>query len=70
MILISSCHLIISKHFKNISKWTVNAYAANEAGGTLKPIKYELPGLVNDQEYMMVCYCGICHSDLSMLDNE
>jgi D-arabinose 1-dehydrogenase-like Zn-dependent alcohol dehydrogenase len=49
---------------------TVNAYAANEAGGKLKPFKYELPKLGSDQVDIKVLYCGICHSDLSMLNNE
>lgn len=49
---------------------TVNAYAAKEAGGKLNPFKYELPGLGNDQVDIKVLYCGICHSDLSMLNNE
>ena len=49
---------------------TVNAYAANEAGAKLKPFKYELPNLGSDQVDIKVHYCGICHSDLSMINNE
>lgn len=49
---------------------TVNAYAAHEAGGKLSPFKYELPGLGSDQVDIKVHYCGICHSDLSMINNE
>lgn len=49
---------------------TVNAYAANEAGGKLNPFKYELPDLGSDQVDIKVHYCGICHSDLSMLNND
>lgn len=48
----------------------VNAYAASEAGAKLKPFTYELPNLGNDQVDIKVHYCGICHSDLSMLNNE
>lgn len=48
---------------------TINAYAANEAGGKLNPFKYELPELGSDQVDIKVHYCGICHSDLSMLYN-
>ncbi len=47
----------------------VNAYAANEAGGKLSPFTYELPDLRSDQVDMKILYCGICHSDLSMLHN-
>lgn len=48
----------------------VMAYAASEAGGKLNPFQYVLPELGNDQVDIKVHYCGICHSDLSMLNNE
>ena len=48
----------------------VNAYAAHEAGGKLEKFQYELPELGSDQVDIKVDYCGICHSDLSMLNNE
>ena len=48
----------------------VNAFAATEAGGKLSPFKYNLPELGSEQVAIKVHYCGICHSDLSMLKNE
>lgn len=49
---------------------TVRAYAATEPGGELKPFEYD-PGVLDREEVEIdVEYCGICHSDLSMLDNE
>ncbi|MCZ4695535.1 NAD(P)-dependent alcohol dehydrogenase [Ancylomarina euxinus] len=48
----------------------VNAYAASEVGGQLKPFEYELAELGRDEVDIKVHYCGICHSDLSMLNNE
>lgn len=46
------------------------AYAAHEPGGELKPFEYD-PGSLGDEEVeISVEYCGVCHSDLSMLDNE
>lgn len=48
----------------------IRAYAAHEPGGELKPFEYE-PGALGEQEVeIQVEFCGICHSDLSMLDNE
>jgi len=45
------------------------AYAATGAGEALEPIEYD-PGPLGDTEVeIKVEYCGICHSDLSMLDN-
>ncbi|MEZ4959001.1 MAG: NAD(P)-dependent alcohol dehydrogenase [Saprospiraceae bacterium] len=48
----------------------VNAYAASEAGGKLTPFQYELPALGSEEVDIKVHYCGLCHSDLSMLNNE
>lgn len=49
---------------------TINAYAAQKAGEKLVPFQYEAPSLRNDQVDIKVHYCGICHSDLSMLNND
>jgi hypothetical protein len=70
-----------STHQPNISDWDtqsrrnptgghtmINAYAASEPGGELKPFAYD-PGPMGPGEVELeVQYCGICHSDLSMLD--
>lgn len=48
----------------------VNAYAANETGGKLQKFQYPLTKLGGEQVDIKVHYCGICHSDLSMLNNE
>ena len=46
------------------------AYAATSQGGELKPFEFD-PGLLRDEQVeIAVSYCGICHSDLSMLDND
>ncbi len=48
----------------------VNAYAANEPKGKLSPFQYELGPIGEEQVDIKVHYCGICHSDLSMLNND
>lgn len=48
----------------------VNAYAAFEQGGELKPFEYELGAIRPDEVDVEIMYCGICHSDLSMLNND
>jgi alcohol/geraniol dehydrogenase (NADP+) len=48
----------------------VNAYAASEAGSRLEPFEYELGELGDNQVDIEVDHCGICHSDLSMFNNE
>jgi len=48
----------------------VNAYAAHEPKGELSPYTYELGELPDDHVDIKVAYCGICHSDLSMINNE
>ena len=48
----------------------IKGYAALESGGKLQPYEYD-PGLLeSSQVEIEVDYCGICHSDISMLDNE
>lgn len=47
-----------------------NAYAAPTPNAPLQPFSYD-PGVLGDEEVeIAVEYCGICHSDLSMIDNE
>lgn len=49
---------------------TIHAYAAKEKAGKLEPFDYD-PGELGPGEVEIdVMYCGICHSDLSMLDND
>jgi uncharacterized zinc-type alcohol dehydrogenase-like protein len=48
---------------------TIHACAATEAGGALAPFEYEAGPLGRDDVDIDVMACGICHSDLSMLDN-
>lgn len=47
---------------------TVRAYAASKANGDLEPFEYEL-GPIGPEEDIAVESSGICHSDLSMLEN-
>jgi len=47
-----------------------HAYAATSAKGPLEPFTFD-PGEIKPEEIeIQVSHCGICHSDLSMLDNE
>ena len=48
----------------------LKAYAAMEAGGTLQPWEYDPAPLQATEVEIEVEHCGICHSDLSMLQNE
>jgi uncharacterized zinc-type alcohol dehydrogenase-like protein len=47
-----------------------NAYAALRPNGPLEPFSFN-PGPLGPEEVeIKVTHCGLCHSDLSMLDNE
>lgn len=48
----------------------VNAYAAETAGGPLGPFQYDLGDIGAEEVDISVSHCGICHSDLSMLNND
>ena len=47
----------------------VKAFAATEANGTFEPFEYELGAIGPQDVDISVEHCGICHSDLSMLEN-
>ncbi len=48
----------------------IKAYAARAAGGRLEPFEYDPGDLGPEQVEIDVLACGICHSDLSMLEND
>ncbi|MBL8866132.1 MAG: NAD(P)-dependent alcohol dehydrogenase [Planctomycetia bacterium] len=48
----------------------IRAYAATQPRGQLAPFEYEPGPLRPDDVEIAVSHCGICHSDLSMLDSE
>jgi alcohol/geraniol dehydrogenase (NADP+) len=47
----------------------IHAYAAFEPGGELRPFEYDPGPLGAGEVEIEVKHCGICHSDVSMLDN-
>lgn len=47
----------------------VQAFAANAPKGPLSKIEYSMGDLRPDDVEIDVLYCGVCHSDMSMLDN-
>jgi alcohol/geraniol dehydrogenase (NADP+) len=49
---------------------TIKAFAATSAKSALQPFEYTPAPLGAEQVDIAVESCGICHSDLSMLDNE
>lgn len=48
----------------------IKAYAALEAGAALAPFEFDPGELGKDEVEIKVSHCGICHSDLSMLNND
>ena len=48
----------------------VNGYAAIEQNAKLTPYSYVLGEIGPEQVDIKVSYCGICHSDISMINNE
>ena len=48
----------------------IKAYAAFEPSGPLKPFEYDPGELAANDVEIDVAYCGLCHSDLSVIDSE
>lgn len=49
---------------------TIRAYAALTQGGPLQPFSYEPGPLADEDVEIRVEHCGICHSDLALVDSE
>ncbi|GAA0562192.1 NADPH-dependent aldehyde reductase Ahr [Chitinophaga japonensis] len=49
---------------------TVSALAAKAPKGKLEKFSYTLPAIGKEEVDIKVAYCGVCHSDLSMLHND
>ncbi|EHN8827784.1 NAD(P)-dependent alcohol dehydrogenase [Enterobacter bugandensis] len=48
----------------------IKSYAAPQAGAELELYEYDAGELKAEDVEVQVDYCGVCHSDLSMIDNE
>ncbi|WP_264320250.1 NAD(P)-dependent alcohol dehydrogenase [Zarconia navalis] len=48
----------------------IKGYACQEKGGRLEPFEYDPGELAADEVEVEVEFCGICHSDLAMMDND
>jgi len=48
----------------------VHAYAVKSAGKPLEPFEYKFKSLGPEEVEIDVQYCGICHSDLNMIEND
>ncbi len=48
----------------------IKAYAAQEEKGKFEPFEFDAGELGNEEVEIKVHSCGICHSDLSMLNND
>ncbi len=47
-----------------------NAYAVTEAGAKLEPFSYDPGPIAADEVEIKISACGLCHSDLSMINND
>lgn len=48
----------------------VSAYAAYEAKSSLNPFSYETDPLSPEEIEISITHCGICHSDIHLIDND
>jgi len=62
--------VIQSINNQKIKEMKVNGYAAHGPLTKLTPYSYELGEIGAEQVDIKVSYCGICHSDLSMINND
>ena len=48
----------------------IHAYAAMQAGAALEPYQFDAGELQSHQVEVKVEYCGLCHSDISVINND
>ena len=48
----------------------IKAYALSEPNGQLQPFEYDPGELAADQIEINIIHCAICHSDISMMNND
>ena len=48
----------------------VRAYAVKTAKGKLEPFSYDPPALQSHEVRVAPRFCGVCHSDIAMMDND
>lgn len=48
----------------------IQAYAAFSAKGVLEPFSYETKPLLAEEVEVKISHCGICHSDVHLIDND
>ncbi|HQC86666.1 MAG TPA: alcohol dehydrogenase catalytic domain-containing protein, partial [Rhodoferax sp.] len=48
----------------------VRAWAATQCGGPLEKFEYDLGEMGAEDVEIAVEHCGVCHSDLAMVDSE
>ncbi|WP_418152851.1 NAD(P)-dependent alcohol dehydrogenase [Litorimonas sp. RW-G-Af-16] len=49
---------------------TIHAYAAHSEGADLEPFEFEVGPLGHNEVEVKIQACGVCHSDLSMINND
>jgi NADPH:quinone reductase-like Zn-dependent oxidoreductase len=48
----------------------INSFAAKHAGEALRPYAYSLGALEPSEVEIAITHCGVCHSDLHLIDND
>ncbi len=48
----------------------IKGYSCKEKGSALELIEYDLPEVGPNDVYVNILHCGICRSDISLIDNE
>ena len=53
-----------------MSKLSVNGFAPKKARSSLTKFSYELPPCKSEEVIIKITHCGICYSDIHLIDND
>jgi len=54
----------------NLGAKTARAWGARSSGGSMVPLTVERRPVGPNDVQMKILYCGVCHSDIHMIDND
>lgn len=60
----------MNRDWEGVNQMTIRCYAAKKPNGVLKSFEYDPKPLGRHEVEVAISHCGICHSDIHLIDND